>query len=78
MTAGTDNATISNDIYAKTTIPYLAVGEMLYNRGEEARAGELLNFAIGQVREMYAHYNNSMQEKLSGKQYRMAKSRLNI
>jgi len=35
MTAITDTATISNDIYAKTTIPYLAVAEMLYNRGEE-------------------------------------------
>lgn len=78
MSASTDNATISNDIYAKTTIPYLAIGEMFYNRWEEARAADLLNFAIGQVREMYEYYNDSSYEKISWKQYRMAKSKINI
>lgn len=78
MTTVSDTSAISNDIYAKTTIPYLAVGEMLYNRGEEARAWEILNFAIWQIREMYTHYNNSSQEKLSGKQYKIAKWNINI
>ena len=32
MTDNSSVCTIDNDIYAKTTIPYLAVGEMLYNR----------------------------------------------
>jgi len=47
-----------NDLYAKTTIPYLAVAEMLYNRGEEDRAGQLYAFALSQVKEMYTYYNN--------------------
>ena len=73
MTAITDTATISNDIYAKTTIPYLAVAEMLYNRGEEWRAGEIINFAMGQIKEMYNYYNNTNHEKISGVQYKSAK-----
>jgi hypothetical protein len=32
MTATTDTTTIDSDIYAKTTIPYLAVAEMFFNR----------------------------------------------
>ena len=78
MTTGTDTATISNDLYAKTTIPYLAVGEMLYNRWEEARAADILNFAIGQVREMYGYYNDSSYEKISWVQYKMGKGKLNL
>jgi hypothetical protein len=69
--------TIPED-YAESTIPYLAIGELLYNRGEESRAGELLNFALGQVREMYAHYNNRSFENISGTQYKIGKSKLNI
>jgi len=34
MTAIVD-ATISNDVYCKSVLPYLAVGEVMYNRGEE-------------------------------------------
>lgn len=78
MSAGSDTATISNDLFAKTTIPYLAVGEMLYNRWEEGRAGEILNFAIGQVREMYTFYNNTTSEKLSWKQYKIGKWKINL
>jgi len=72
------NATIDNDIYAKGTIPYIAVGELLYNRWEEWRAAELLNFGIWQVREMFDYYNKSSFEKISGTAYRTAKSHLNI
>lgn len=32
LTAGTDTVTIPNDTYAKSTIPYLATAELLYNR----------------------------------------------
>lgn len=78
MSATTDTATISNDIYAKGTILYLAVGELLYNRWEEGRAGELLNFAYGQLREMFKFYNNASYESLNWKQYKCWKWRLNI
>jgi len=45
MTESSDTATIP-DAYSKSTIPYLAIGEMLYQRGEEGRAAEILNFAL--------------------------------
>jgi hypothetical protein len=44
MTIASDIATIDNDIYAKSTIPYLCAGEVLFNRGEESRASQILNF----------------------------------
>lgn len=72
------NATIPNDIYAQTTLPYLAVWEMLYNRGEEWRAADIINFAMGQIREMYTFYDDSMFEEISGVQYGTAKKHLNI
>lgn len=73
----TDITTIPED-YAESTIPYLAIWEMLYNRWEEVRASEILNFAIGQVREMYAFYNNANYESINWVQYKTAKSNLNI
>jgi len=78
MTISTDTTTINNDIYSKTTIPYLAVAEMFYNRWEEERAARIYNFAIGQVKEMYSFYNNSTYQRLSGVQYKTAKSVRNI
>lgn len=77
MTASGSLATIP-DAYSKSTIPYLAIGEMLYNRGEESRAAEILNFALGQVKEMYTFYNNASYESVNGVQYGMWKSKLNI
>ena len=70
----TDECFIPNITYAKATIPYLAIWEMLYNRGEEARASNLINFALWQVEEMYKFYNNTSMEDPSGTQYRVAKS----
>lgn len=78
MVESTDEVVIDNDIYAQTTIPYLAVAEMMYNRGEEARAWELINYAMWQIREMYTYYNQASFEKQSGWQYTIAKGRLNI
>jgi len=72
------DASIPNDIYAKTTIPYLAVAEMLYNRWEEGRAAEIINFGIWQIREMYTYYDDSMYQEISGTQYKTAKRWLNI
>lgn len=78
MTATTDNASIDIDVYAKSTIPYLAIWELLYNRWEEKRAWEMLNYAIGQIREMYSFYGNSWAETQSGKRVKSDKYRLNI
>lgn len=78
FSASTDTATIDNDIFAQTTIPYLAVWEMLFNRWEENRAAQLINFAMWQIREMYTYYNTQSFEKISWVHYKMWKSRLNI
>lgn len=78
LTLATDTATIANDIYAKTTIPYLAVWEFLFNRDEWGKGAELLNFAMGNLRSMYSFYNKSSKEKDSGKTYKMGKGKLNI
>ena len=69
----TSYATITNDIFAKSTIPYLAVWETLFNRWEETRASQLLNFAYWQVEEMYNYYNNRTVEKKSRVNYKMWK-----
>ena len=76
MTANTSVATIPTE--DAPAIAYLAIGELLFNRWEEARAGEILNFAINQIKEMYTHYNNASYESISGVQYKIGKSKLNI
>lgn len=78
MSASTDLCTIENDTRARSTIPYIAIWEMLYNRWEEARASQIINFGLWQVKEMYRYYDNSTYESLSGVQYRIGKSRLNV
>lgn len=78
MVLATDTAIIDSDIYAKSTIPYLAVGETMFNRWEEWRGAEVINFAMGQVKEMYQFYNKKTYEDPNWKQYKMAKARLNI
>lgn len=78
MTLTTSTTAIDSDVYAKSVIPYLAVGETMYSRGEEARWAEVLNFWMGQLREMYSYYNKKTYEKPTGKAYRMWKWRLNI
>lgn len=44
MSTSSSTTVIDNDIYAQSTIPYLATAKLLYNRNEEARAGELMRF----------------------------------
>lgn len=78
MSESTDTCLITDDDYAKSTIPYLAVGEMLYNRWEEQRAADIINFALGNIREMYSHYNKSSLESISWTKYKVGKSMLNI
>jgi hypothetical protein len=78
MTLPADTAIIDNDMYAKSTIPYLAIWETLFNRWEEWRWWELINFAMGQIKEMYQFYNKKTYEDPNWKQYKTAKGRLNI
>ena len=72
------NCAIDNDLYARTTIPYLAVGEMMYNRWEEERGAQLISFAIRKIKEMYDWYNSTDHEKISGTHYLMWRWKLNI
>lgn len=76
MTVSASVATIPDE--DASVIAYLAIGELLYNRWEEARWAEVLNFALWQVKEMYTHYNNQSFESISGVQYKTWKSKLNI
>ena len=69
---------IDNDTYAKFIIPFYAVADMLYNRNEEARAWELYNYAMWKTKESYKFYNKQSNQKISWKQYKSAKSWLNI
>lgn len=78
FTSPTDECTIPDADYALSTIPYLWVAEMLYNRGEEQRAADIYNFAIQNVKEMYDFYNNTTFENISGTRYWTAKRHLNI
>lgn len=78
MTLATDPVWIPDDDYAKSTIPYLAVAELFYNRGEEWRAAEIINFAMGNIKEMYDYYNKSSSESMSWMQYGLPKSRMNF
>ena len=77
MSASTDLATIP-DAYSKATVPYLAIGEMLYNRWEEERASSILNFALGQIKECYSFYNNQSFESINWLQIKTGKWKLNI
>lgn len=80
MVASTDETMIDDETDAKGTVPYLAVGELLYNRGEESRGAELIMLGMAQVRTMYRAANNTTYQDPSGKQYRSGKGgrRLNV
>lgn len=69
---------IDNDTYAKMCIPPLAVWNMLYNRWEEGRAAQVLQYAIANIRQMYSYYNDTVYESQNGVQYKIWKNRINI
>lgn len=73
-----DICVIPNDVYAKNVIPYLAVGETMYNRWEEQRGAEVINFWMWKLKEMYKFYNKTWVERNTSQQYRMGKARFNI
>lgn len=57
----TDVLTIPDE-YSLNTIPYLAVSEMLANRGEMDEAIKLNNFGFQNVKSMYQFYDTQRQE----------------
>jgi hypothetical protein len=66
MTLAANTCTVP-DRWSLSTIPYVAVAEMFYNRGEEQR-GMMLNdnFGYSQVRSMYDFYNKQHTENIFG------------
>lgn len=78
MVDANDLCVIPDDLYAMSVIPYLAVWEIMYNRWEEQRWAEVINFWMWQLREMYRFYNKMWVERMTSKNYRMWKWRLNI
>lgn len=57
----TDLLTVPDE-YSLNTIPYLAVAEMMANRGEMDEAIKLNNFAFGNVQSMYQFYVSQRSE----------------
>lgn len=78
LNAEEDVCIIPDDVYAITTVPYLAVGETMYNRWEEQRGAEVINWWNGKLKEMYKYYNKMWVERNTSQQYKMAKSKFNI
>lgn len=78
MSAWTDITIIDNDLYAKTTIPFLSVWTLLFFRWEEQRGSELMSFWIANLRKMYDWYNMVDKEDYNNIQYRTAKGKFNI
>ena len=64
MTQASDESSIPG-IRARRTIPYLAVWEMLYNRGEEDRGMRVLWLAYSMIAEMYSYFGNINNETLN-------------
>lgn len=73
-----DVCIIPDDVYAMSVIPYLAVWETMYNRWEEQRGAEVINWGGWELKKFYKFYNNQGVERNTSQQYKMAKSRFNI
>lgn len=63
-----DEIVIPDDIYWNV-IKYLSVGEMMYNRWEEARWKEVFLFWIARLREMYNYYNSQSNKEQNWASY---------
>lgn len=79
LVATTDLLTVPDE-YSLTTIPYIAVGQMLFNRGEEERGLELWNIGMNNTKEMYDATNASNKEAIYNVRVRTSRDRalLNI
>lgn len=69
---GSNGATIP-DAYATHILPFVAVAEILYERGEEDRATRLLSRACGKIRQMYDYYGQLNTESVFGNRVRTSK-----
>ena len=69
LSATTDVLTIPDD-YSLNTIPYLAVAEMMANRGEMDEAIRLNNFAFNNVKSMYQYYTSVRTELMYNQRVR--------
>ena len=78
MVSEIDECVIPNDTYAMNVIPYLAVWETMYNRWEEQRGAEVINWWMTKLKEMYKFYNKTWIERYTGQHYWMWKSKFNI
>lgn len=78
MVSEADECVIPNDTYAMNVIPYLAVWETMYNRWEEQRGAEVINWWMTKLKEMYKFYNKTGIERYTGQHYWMGKSKFNI
>lgn len=75
---GSVGATIDNDIYARSCIGYLATAEILFNRWEEVRAGQVYSLAVKWVSKMYSWYNDTSYESQNGVTVQSAHGKRNI
>ena len=64
LVAADDLLTIPDE-YSMSTVPILAAAYTLYHRGEEARALQLQNFALGKVLELYSYYTDQNSEDMN-------------
>lgn len=71
----TDLATVP-DTYALSTIPYIAVAEMLFNRWEPDIGIELNNFGYSNVKTMYSFYTGQQKELNYNQRVRTARDGL--
>jgi hypothetical protein len=73
-----DECVIPDDTYAMNVIPYLAVWETMYNRWEEQRGAEVINWWMTKLKEMYKYFNKTGIERYTGQHYWMWKYKFNI
>lgn len=69
---------IPDEEYALNTIPYLAVWETMYNRWEEQRGAEVINWWMTKTKQMYKYFNKTGIERYTWQHYWMWKSKLNV
>lgn len=74
LSATTDLLTVPDD-YSLTTIPYIAVGEMLFNRGEEDRGLELWTIGMNNVKMLYDATNANNKEAIYNVRARTSRDR---
>lgn len=73
-----DECVIPDDTYAMNVIPYLAVWETMYNRWEEQRGAEVINWWMTKLKEMYKYFNKTGIERYTWQHYWMWKYKFNI